>query len=327
MMKHDYFIFASGRLKRKDNTVFLEYGNDERKYLPVENIDTIHVFGEVDMNNKLLDYMSEYGIVINFYNYYGYYSGSYCPRKRNVSGYSLVNQVQHYIDPEKRLFLAEQFIISAIFHMMRNLRHYNGMQGYIDEINNERRNIDEVSDITSLMGIEGTARNIYYSAFNEILKYGFKMEKRERRPPNDPVNVLISFGNSLMYTTVLAEIYKTQLDPTISYLHEPSTRRFSLSLDIAEIFKPLIVDPLIFYVVNNKIISLDNFESYEGICILNEDGKKKFIREYENKLTTTVKHRKLNRNVSYKGFIRLECYKIIKHLLDDEVYKPLKAWW
>jgi CRISPR-associated protein Cas1 len=211
--------------------------------------------------------------------------------------------------------------------MMRNLRHYNGMQGYIDEINNERRNIDEVSDITSLMGIEGTARNIYYSAFNEILKYGFKMEKRERRPPNDPVNVLISFGNSLMYTTVLAEIYKTQLDPTISYLHEPSTRRFSLSLDIAEIFKPLIVDPLIFYVVNNKIISLDNFESYEGICILNEDGKKKFIREYENKLTTTVKHRKLNRNVSYKGFIRLECYKIIKHLLDDEVYKPLKAWW
>jgi len=326
-MKHDYYIFINGRIKRRDNTVFLEYGEDQRKYLPIENIDMIHIFGEVDLNSKLLDYISQYGVIINFYNYYGYYSGSYCPRKRNVSGYSLVNQAQHYIDSEKRLFLAKQFIISAIFHMKRNLRHYDDMQRYIDAIDDEQRKIGEASDITSLMGIEGTARNIYYSAFNGILKYGFKMEKRERRPPNDPVNVLISFGNSLMYTTVLSEIYKTQLDPTISYLHEPSTRRFSLSLDIAELFKPLIIDPLIFYVVNNKIISLSDFENYEGVCMLSEEGKKKFIREYDNKLATTIKHRKLNRNVSYRSFIRLECYKIIKHIIDDETYKPLKAWW
>jgi CRISPR-associated protein Cas1 len=80
------------------------------------------------------------------------------------------------------------------------------------------------------MGAEGRMRKIYYEAFNVILKNGFEFQKREKRPPTDPINALISFGNSLMYTTVLGEIYKTQLDPTVSYLHEPSTKRFSLSL-------------------------------------------------------------------------------------------------
>ena len=326
-MKHNYYIFKSGRLKRKDNTVFLETIDEERKYLPIESIDSLHLFGEIDLNTKLLNYLTSYGIIINFYNYYGYYSGSYYPRKQRVSGYLLVNQVQHYLDKEERLFLAKQFIISGVFHMVRNLRRYENTKEYIEAINRELSDIDEVSGIPALMGIEGRIRNVYYSAFNNILKYGFLLNKREKRPPNDPVNALISFGNSLLYSTVLGEIYKTQLDPTVSYLHEPSTRRFSLSLDLSEIFKPLVIDSLIFYTVNNKILNLEDFDSKEEICLLNEEGKKKFIKEYEKKLSTTIKHRKLKRSVSYRSFIKLECYKLIKHLIDDELYKPLKAWW
>ncbi len=326
-MKHNYYIFKSGRLKRKDNTVFLETIDEERKYLPIESIDSLHLFGEIDLNTKLLNYLNSYGIIINFYNYYGYYSGSYYPRKQQVSGYLLVNQVQHYLNKEERLFLAKQFIISGVFHMVRNLRHYENTKEYIETINRELSDIDEVTDIPALMGIEGRIRNVYYSAFNNILKHGFLLNKREKRPPNDPVNVLISFGNSILYSTVLGEIYKTQLDPTVSYLHEPSTRRFSLSLDLSEIFKPLIIDSLIFYTINNKILNLEDFDSKEEICLLSEEGKKKFIKEYEKKLSTTVKHRKLKRSVSYRSFIKLECYKLIKHLIDDELYKPLKAWW
>ncbi|SCN37326.1 Protein of unknown function [Bacillus cytotoxicus] len=138
---------------------------------------------------------------------------------------------------------------------------------------------------------------------------------------------MISFGNSLCYTTVLSEIYKTQLNPTISYLHEPSSKRYSLSLDIAEIFKPLIVDPLIFTLVNKKMISLKHFESLDEMVLLNEQGRKKFLQAWEGKLGQTVMHRRLKRKVSYKYFIRLECYKLIKHMIGDELYKPLKAWW
>jgi CRISPR/Cas system-associated exonuclease Cas4 (RecB family) len=123
------------------------------------------------------------------------------------------------------------------------------------------------------------------------------------------------------------EIYHTQLNPMISYLHEPRERRYSLSLDIAEIFKPLIADPIIFKLVNNNMIKLEDFEEDVSYCYMNENGRKKFLKEFDQKLTTTIKHRKLKRNVSYRTLIRLECYKLIKHFLGDDVYSPFKAWW
>ncbi|CCJ34802.1 type I-B CRISPR-associated endonuclease Cas1b [Caloramator australicus] len=307
--------------------MYFEDTEGNLKLIPIETVEKIHVFGEVDLNNKFLSFIATHGAIINFYNYYGYYVGSFYPKKKNVSGFLLVNQADNYSNFEKRLYLAKCFVESAAYHIVRNLKEYQNTDEEIERINLERENIKKVKDIDELMGCEGRIRKIYYSAFNKILKNDFGFESREKRPPKDPVNALISFGNMQMYTTVLGEIYKTQLDPTISYLHEPSTKRFSLSLDIAEIFKPLIVDPVIFRLVNNRIITKDDFDYEDDFCFLNDNGKKKFIKEYEEKLHTTIKHRKLNRSVSYKGFILLECYKLIKHLLGDEIYKPLKAWW
>lgn len=328
-MSKDYYLFSNGRIKRKDNTLYFVDMEDNKKSIPIEQAERLHFYGEIDFNTKLINYISQYGVILNFYNYYGFYSGSFYPRKKRVSGLLLVKQAEHYSDSEKRLFLAKCFIESAAHHILKNLRRYkDGTLSCIEQIEKERENINKANNVQELMGAEGRMRMNYYSAFNNILSNGFSFERREKRPPTDPVNTLMSFGNSLMYTTVLGEMYHTQLDPTISYLHEPSTRRFSLTLDLAEIFKPLIIDTLIFYIVNNRMIKIEeDFDNYEGVCFLNEKGKKKFIREYEKKLETTIKHRSLNRKVSYRTFIKLECYKIIKHLIGEEKYKPLKAWW
>src|SRR3712207_5499932 len=211
--------------------------------------------------------------------------------------------------------------------LFRSRRYKLEIEEFIQRIENERKNVLDAQSIEALMGAEGRMRKIYYESFNMILKGDFEFTKREKRPPTTPINALISFGNSLMYTTVLGEIYKTQLDPTISFLHEPSSKRFSLSLDLAEIFKPLIIDPIIFSLINTRKLNSKDFSMEEGICFLNEMGKKKFVSEYEKKLNTTIRHRKLKRKVSYRMFIRLECYKLIKHFIGDEKYKPLKAWW
>lgn len=327
-MGRDYYVFSSGRLKRKENTIYFIDSENNKKAIPIEEIERIHLFGEIDLNTKLLNYISKYGVLINIYNYYGFYSGTYYSRKKNVSGILLVNQGIAYSDKNKRQEIAKAFIESAFHHILRNLRRHNEVPKIlIENIEKEREAVNNSNTIEELMGAEGRGRRNYYEALNYFLKEEFIFNKREKRPPKDPINALISFGNSMMYTTVLGEIYKTQLDPTISYLHEPSTKRFSLSLDIAEIFKPLIVDPVIFTLINKKMITLNDFIIEDGICYLNEIGRKKFIREYENKLMTTVKHRTLNRKVSYRGLIKLECYKIIKFLIENEKYKGLKAWW
>ncbi|MFZ5987568.1 MAG: type I-B CRISPR-associated endonuclease Cas1b [Bacillota bacterium] len=325
-MAREYYILNNGRLKRKENTIYFTDSTESSKALPIEQIDCLHVFGEVDLNTKFINYMSEYGLMLNFYNYYGYYTGSFYPRKTNISGFLAVKQSQHYLNEQKRLYLAKCFVESAKFHIKRNLRNYKEVpEDIFDTL--EKEIVNNAEKIDELMGIEGRIRNTYYKTFNLFLKDGFHMDRREKRPPSNPINALISFGNSLMYTTVLGQIYRTQLDPSISYLHEPSTRRFSLSLDLAEIFKPLIVDPVIFNLVNNRIIKTEDFSMKDGICMLTNSGRRKFITEYDNKLAVSIRHRKLNRNVSYKGFIRLECYKLIKYFIDDEIYKPLKAWW
>jgi len=326
-MSRPYYIFSNGRIKRKENTVYIENEKGERKAIPVEDVDTIHLFGELDLNTKLLNFLSQQNKTVHVYNYYGFYAGSFMPRDRNVSGDLTVRQVEHYLDGEKRFFIALSFVEGALFHMVRNLREYEDTKSYQNEITRELQNAYEAKSISELMGCEGRARDAYYQAFNVILKQDFFIERREKRPPTNPVNALISFGNSMIYSTVLSEIYHTQLNPTISYLHEPRERRYSLSLDIAEIFKPLIADPIIFKLVNNNMIKLEDFEEDVNFCYMNDKGRKKFLKEFDQKLSTTIKHRKLKRKVSYRTLIRLECYKLIKHLIGDEIYKPFKAWW
>lgn len=325
----DHYIFSNGRLKRKNNTIYFENEKDEKKPLPIEQIRNLYLFGEIDINTKLLTYLSQYGIILHFYNYYGFFAGAYVPREMKESGYVIVRQSEHYLDKYKRLFIAERFLQGGIHHMLRNLRNYKTeTEDHIEKIQTLQKQLHSATNIQELMGYEGQIRKIYYSAFNHILKQEFVFEKREKQPPRDPINALISFGNTLMYQVVLSEIYKTQLNSTISYLHEPSTKRFSLSLDIAEIFKPLIVDALIFSLINKRQLNKTHFDYLEDeICYLNEEGKKKFITAWEEKLNDSIKHRVLKRQTTYRYLIRLECYKLIKHVIEDEVYKPLKAWW
>lgn len=322
-----YYIFSNGRISRKENTVYLENEKGEKKAIPIEDVDVIHLFGEVDLNTKLLNFLSQHNKIVHVYNYYGYYAGSFMPRSKDVSGELTVRQVVHYLDQDKRIFLAKCFVEGAMFHMARNLRNYSQTESFILAIEKEKDNIPLAKTIPELMCYEGRAKDLYYQAFNVVLKNGFTLEKRERQPPSNPVNALISFGNALIYTLVLSEIYHTQLTPTISYLHQPGEKRYSLCLDLAEIFKPLIADTIIFKIVNDNMINLDDFEKDIDYCYLNEKGRKKFLQEFDKKISTTIKHRKLKRKVSYRSLIRIECYKLIKHFLGDSIYSPFKAWW
>ncbi|MCM8785853.1 MAG: type I-B CRISPR-associated endonuclease Cas1b [Candidatus Omnitrophica bacterium] len=334
-MERDYYIFKSGRLQRKDNTLYLETtdenGQSVKKPIPVEAVNSIYLMGEIDLNTRLLDFLAQNNIVLHNFNHYGYYSGSYYPREYLNSGFLLVKQVEHYKDKNMRLKIAKEIVSSATHNIKNNLRHYQKQNKKVDtaiqQIETDESKIPSIKDISELMAIEGHIRDTYYQTFNEILKLEKEFTKRVRRPPDNPVNCLISFGNSLVYTTVLSEIYHTHLNPTISFLHEPGTRRFSLSLDLAEIFKPILSDKVTFKLINNQMIKPEHFEEKLNFCYLKEEGRKLYIREFDERLQTTIDHRELKRKVSYRHLIRLECYKLTKHILGEKEYKAFRAWW
>ncbi|MEW6131058.1 MAG: type I-B CRISPR-associated endonuclease Cas1b [Acidobacteriota bacterium] len=304
---------------------------NDRRVIPVEDVESIWVFRELDLNARVLVFLSQHHVPVHFFNYYGFYAGSFYPRDYLQAGYMIVRQVRHYSNRRLRLAIAREFIAAALHNITRNLRYYGArgidLQAETEGVQLESLRLPEVKSIGELMACEGRARHAYYQGFAKILRDRVEFTKRARRPPDNPVNALISFTNGLVYTAVLSQIYRTQLDPTISFLHEPGARRFSLALDLAEVFKPLLADRLIFKLINQRQLHERDFAQDLNCCYLKDSGRKLILQEWDNRLQKTIEHRRLKRHVSYERLIRLECYKLVKHLTNDEPYKGFCAWW
>lgn len=330
-MKQSFYVYNNGDLKRKDNTLQFTNYDGEKRDIPIERISDIYVMSEMSFNTAFLNYISQYGIPIHFFNYYNFYTGSYYPRESLLAGQLLVNQVEYYRDSVKRIKIAQKIIDAASFNIYRNLRYYNGrgkdVSKWMNEIDGLRKQIEKTNTINELMGIEGNIRQQYYAAWNVIVNQEIKFEKRVMYPPDNMINLLISYVNSLIYSKTLSEVYHTQLNPTISYLHEPGVRRYSLCLDISEVFKPLIGDRLIFSLLNRQQITEESFTQELNFLHLKKEASKLIVRELENSLKKTIKHKELGRQVSYQYLIRLELYKLIKHIIGEKEYEGFKIWW
>ena len=306
----------------------------QKRPIPVEDIEALYLFGEMDINTKMLNFAAKHKTPIHVFNYFGFYSGTFYGRQEVNSGFLLVQQCAHYSDAKRRLAIARGFVDGASFNILKNLKYYGAasrgreLGEFIERVENERLKIMTARDIPTLMGIEGAIRAIYYAAWPLILSPSWaEFQKRVKRPPDNPVNALVSFGNAMCYTLALGEIYRTPLSPLVSFLHEPGARRFSLSLDIAEIFKPILCDRILFKLINNGELNQKHFDEKLNFCYLKESGRKIFMQEWDERLKQTIEHRNLGRKVSYRRLVRLECYKLERHIMGIKDYEPFKIWW
>lgn len=172
-MGQSFYVYNSGDLKRKDNTLQFTSYDGEKKDIPIERIDEIYVMSEMTFNTAFINYISQYGIPMHFFNYYNFYTGSYCPKEKLLAGQLLVKQVEHYTNYSLRMIIAKRFIEAAADNIYRNLRYYNGrgkdVSSYMSEIDFLRKKLPDTQSIEELMGIEGNIRKYYYSAWNVIV--------------------------------------------------------------------------------------------------------------------------------------------------------------
>jgi len=321
MRKRSITLLSDGTLSRRENTLYFENAQGKRP-LAVEGIYDIYIYGHVNITSQALHFLAQKGIAVHFFNHYGYYDGSFYPRESLNSGDLLIKQAKHYLDREKRLKLAKLFVVGGVKNMEKNLKKW-GMKVSFNEFLNELEAVEKISEV---MNVEARVRQEYYASWDETLPEDFKIVKRTRRPPQNEINALISFLNSRIYATIVSELYNTQLSPTISYLHEPGERRFSLALDLSEIFKPIIADRITNRLVKQGIIKKEHFRNDLNGVLLNDKGKKIVLKAFNEEMQKSVRHPRLKKNVTKQRLIRLEAYKLIKHLVGTQEYNPLVAW-
>lgn len=320
------YIMSMGELKRKDNSIC--FRNEEKNiYIPIENVKELYFMNEVTINTKLLDFLAQNSVIVHFFNYYQGYCGTYYPREHYSSGRLLVKQVKCF--EERRLQTAKAVVRGIGENIYELLYHYykhdkKGVKETIDWLRNDIPNrINEAEGIKELLACEGEIWARFYADFVYFLPDDFVMNKRVKRPPDNPINALISFGNTLLYTKTISAISQTHLEQRISFLHEPAERRFSLSLDISEVFKPVIVFRTIFDLVNNRKLQVEkHFERRVNYCILNEEGRRIFIQAFEKRMESVFYHSRLKRKVSYRTALKLDCYKLIKWILEEKEFVP-----
>lgn len=326
----NYHLVNDGILTKKDYTILFE--NEEKKfYIPIETCGSINVFSNVTFTSSFFELMNTKKLNVNVFNRYGKYLGSFYSSTHYKSNQTLLKQVEIYSDKKKRLELAKKIEIASIHNQRENLRYYFihnrivQLQEAIEFVSECLNKLKKCKTIEELMLIEARAKQKYYQMFDVMIaNENFKFEKRTKRPPQNPVNALISFGNTILYQRIATEIHKTSLDIRVGLVHSTNSRKETLNLDIAEIFKPIIVDRTIFSMIHNNEIKADEHfqkQGKEGIY-LNKEGKIEFLDSLDRKLYSKLKIE--GNSMTYETLMRREVRKLEKCILEDGKYKPFK---
>jgi len=326
--EHTRYIFSMGELKRKDNSIAFS-SNGKNYYLPIEDTRELYCMNEVSFNTKFLDFIAKAGICVHLFNYYGNYTGSFYPKEQLISGDLTIRQSQAYID--KRLIIARAIVQGIADNVHEVLYHYyrhgkKDLKPFLDWLKKDVKEfMEKEPEIKQILWIEGQIWNQFYDSFRHFLPEDFILNKRVKRPPDNPINALISFGNTLLYTKTISAIYHTHLNQSISFLHSPREGRFSLSLDLCEVFKPVVVFKTIFDLVNKKKLQVTkHFDKTVNYALLNEEGKRIFIDAFESRINEPFMHPRLKRKTTYKSAIKYDAYKLVKFLVEQKEFVPFK---
>ncbi len=315
------FISKDVRLARRENTLTVTVEGVTR-FFPIEKVRHIVLLGEGRLNSKLLCLCGANGVRLSVFDYYGYYKGSFEPKPLSPSGRVICEQARCVLDEAVRLSVAKEIVRGAWHNMRANLCYYqyrgcSQLTPVLAEMNKTAGRIDSAPDTATLMGVEGMLHAKYYASWrlvDERLDFG----ARTRRPPNNPINCLISFLNQLTYTAVRHEIFKTHLEETLSWLHAPGAGRSSLSLDLSEPFKPILTDMLIFRIVRKNIIADNWFAQKDKVCLLTETGRRHVAEQFSVRLEERYQGK------SYREWIYREAIAIERHVLGMIEYESFK---
>lgn len=292
----------------------------KKQSIAAQTVDSIILMGHPSVTGEALAYALELGIPVHYLSRFGKYLGSALPgHSRN--GQLRLAQYGLYCDATRRLTVVQAIVRAKIHNQALVLAKREQQR---QQLKTYRRKVDSQTTLDQVRGTEGMAARDYFAGLQDLLDPVWNFSGRNRRPPTDPVNALLSFGYSLLQTQVIAAVHLVGLDPYVGYLHEVHHGQPALVLDLMEEFRPLIADRLALSLVNRKELKPEDFSESLGACRLSDAARSLFLQAFERKMNETFKHPVFEYQCTYRRAIELQARLFARHLQEEIPYKPLQ---
>jgi CRISPR-associated protein Cas1 len=335
-MRNPLYVTEQGsKLSREGRRLIVTKDDETLAQVAVLQVSQVIVFGGVQITTPALHLLLDEGIEVVLLSQYGKFYGRVVSAPTG-NGLLRVAQVVRSRDSAFALATAQEMVYGKVHNIKIFLQRYaRRMDSEIIRsaaigVDKMLERVKRTQNINSLSGVEGQASAIYFGVWKSLLKPPFTFEQRVRRPPTDPVNVLLSFGYTILLQNILGAVLTVGLDPFVGFLHQLNYNRPSLALDLMEEFRPLIVDSVVLRCLNNTIITEKHFTpgDEEHPIVLSQEGVKLFIRELETRLTQSFHHPERNEDVTYRRLFLLQAYGLAGTLnleTDTARYRPFLA--
>lgn len=313
-------------VKKQGECITVAKGADTLLRMPVANLDNIAVIGNVQITSQALQMLMQKGVDVNYFTFSGKYIGhTAAETSRNI--FLRLSQYEVYHNLDRRMELARQIIENKIgnqINIIRNFRFENGEYGWqkdVEKMEEYRKRLGEKQTSNEILGIEGICSSIYFGAFGKMFRGEIKFHGRNRRPPRDPINVMISLGYTFLTKEVSSALDSESFEMYLGFLHGIRYGRKSLALDMVEEFRQPVVDRMVIRFFNKRIFTEFDFSTEEDSILLNEDGFKKFCREFERWMTDKSF---AGNEMSFRSRIREQAGRLKKAVQSGEMYLPFQ---
>ena len=329
----DYYLSLDGL------NIVVNEKNNEIGRVPLHNLESIVTFGYTGVSPALMGECAKSNISLSFLSYSGkFLAGIHGGVKGNVT----LRKEQYAIseDMVKCTIIAKNFIIGKIYNskwvIERAIRDYSlrldteKLKQKSLYLSNSLRMIDEVNGLDELRGIEGEAASVYFSVFNDLIlqqKEKFIFTTRNKRPPLDYVNAMLSFTYTLLTGMCVSGLETVGLDPYVGFMHQDRPGRASLALDLVEEFRAVYADRFVLTMINKKIVDDSDFITKEnGSVIMTDDARKEFLKHWQNKKQEIIKHPFLDEKVEWGMVPYVQAMLLARYIRGDLDESPPFLW-
>lgn len=323
------YIATPGAVLGKDgDSVRVTKPGESPETVPLHEVGQVCVAGSVQVSTQLLHTLAQKGATVAYLSYGGWLNAlTTAPVTKNV--HLRRAQFVKLSRPDTALALARSVVRAKIANQRTLLRRnrQDDMTPELRELKRLQEAAAEAESPESLLGLEGAAAKVYWAGFAALLEGGpgtFEMGGRNRRPPKDPVNAMLSYGYTLLLRDFAVALTAVGMDPLFGFYHAVEAGRPSLALDLMEAFRPIVVDSAVLRAVNERVFAPSDFITVPGCSSFKPHGRKKWIEAYERRVDELVTHPAFGYRLSYRRVFHLEARLLARYLEGDiPAYEPL----